>query len=342
MLSKRITGAALAAALVLGGTTAATAETAAEFYKGKTLKIVFGFGVGGTYGKYSQILAQYLATYTGAEKIITQSMPGAGGIKATNFMYNVAKPDGLTLHMPPDTIVISELLRPKAVKYKSNDFQWLGTAIQSNSIIVLRTDAGIKKAEDLKTRQVIMGSTGKGSQTFLMPSLVNGVFGAKFKIVSGYKGSRKTQLAMEQNEVQGVALTWLSWKSAKEQWFTDGFAMPVVQIGVTKEQDLPNVPMLADLVTGENKQIVNFMATMGPLGRGLTVPKGTPQDRVDFLRAAFAKTVADPNFIVNAEKRKLRVKAATGLELQKIVNDSLKVSDETVKRAQALIFGKSS
>jgi len=342
MLSKRITGAALAAALVLGGATAATAETAAEFYKGKTLKIVFGFGVGGTYGKYSQILAQYLATYTGAEKVITQSMPGAGGIKATNFMYNVAKPDGLTLHMPPDTIVISELLRPKAVKYKSNDFQWLGTAIQSNSIIVLRTDAGIKKAEDLKTRQVIMGSTGKGSQTFLMPSLVNGVFGAKFKIVSGYKGSRKTQLAMEQNEVQGVALTWLSWKSAKEQWFTDGFAMPVVQIGVTKEQDLPNVPMLADLVTGENKQIVNFMATMGPLGRGLTVPKGTPQDRVDFLRSAFAKTVADPNFIVNAEKRKLRVKAATGLELQKIVNDSLKVSDETVKRAQALIFGKSS
>jgi tripartite-type tricarboxylate transporter receptor subunit TctC len=100
--------------------------------------------------------------------------------------------------------------------------------------------------------------------------------------------------------------------------------------------------MLADLVTGENKQIVNFMATMGPLGRGLTVPKGTPQDRVDFLRSAFAKTVADPNFIVNAEKRKLRVKAATGLELQKIVNDSLKVSDETVKRAQALIFGKSS
>ena len=212
----------------------------------------------------------------------------------------------------------------------------------SQNHIYVRADSGIQKVDDLKTKQVIMGSTGKGSQTFLMPSLVNGVLGAKFKIVSGYKGSRKAQLAMEQNEVQGVALTWLSWKSAKEKWFTDGFAMPVVQIGVTKEQDLPNVPMLADLVTGENKQIVNFMATMGPLGRGLTVPKGTPQDRVDFLRAAFAKTVADPNFVVNAEKRKLRVKAATGLELQKIVNDSLKVSDETVKRARALIFGKSS
>lgn len=342
MYSKRLTAAALAGVLVFGGATAATAETAAEFYKGKTLKIVFGFGVGGTYGKYSQILAQYLAPYTGAEKVITQSMPGAGGIKSANFMYNVAKPDGLTLFMPPDTIVISELLRPKAVKYKSNDFQWLGTAIQSNSIIVLRADAGIEKVSDLKSKQIIMGSTGKGSQTFLMPSLVNGVLDAKFKIVSGYKGSRKTQLAMEQNEVQGVALTWLSWKSAKEKWFTDGFAKPVVQIGVQKEQDLPDVPMLADLVSGEDKKIVNFMATMGPLGRGLVVPKGTPKDRVEFLRAAFNKTVADPNFIVNAEKRKLRVQAATGAQLQKIVNDSLKVSEDTVKRARAIIFGKSS
>ncbi|MFT5487360.1 MAG: tripartite-type tricarboxylate transporter receptor subunit TctC [Paracoccaceae bacterium] len=342
MLTRHITSAALAAALVFGGATAANAETAAEFYKGKTLKIVFGFGVGGTYGKYSQILAQYLAPYTGAEKVITQSMPGAGGIKSANYMYNVAKADGLTLFMPPDTIVISELLRPKAVKYKSNDFQWLGTAVQSNSVIALRGDAGIQKVSDLKSKQVIMGSTGKGSQTFLMPSLVNGVLGTKFKIVSGYKGSRKTQLAMEQNEVQGVSLTWLSWKSAKEKWFKDGFAKAVIQIGVEKEEDLPNVPMLADLVTGENRQIVNFMATMGPLGRGLVVPKGTPKDRVDFLRAAFAKTVADPNFIVNAEKRKLRVKAATGAQLQKIVNDSLKVSNETVKRAQVLIFGKSS
>lgn len=342
MISKKITGAAVAAALVFGGATVANAQSASEFYKGKTLKIVFGYGVGGTYGKYSQILAQYLATYIGAEKIITQSMPGAGGLKATNFVYNVSSKDGLTLFMPPDTIVISELLRPKAVKYKSSGFTWLGTAIQSNSVIALRGDSGIKSVEDLKGKQIIMGSTGQGSQTFLMPKLVNGVYGGKFKIVSGYKGSRKAQLAMEQGEVQGVSLTWLSWKSAKEKWFKDGFAKAVIQIGVEKEQDLPNVPMLTDLVSGDDKKIVNFMATMGPLGRGLAVPPGVPQDRIEFLRAAFAKTVADPNFIVNAEKRKLRVKPASGPELQKIVNESLKVSDETVTRARALIFGKSS
>ncbi len=320
----------------------ANAQSAAEFYKGKTLKIIFGYGVGGTYGKYSQIIAQYLAPYLGAEKVITQSMPGAGGIKATNYVYNVGSKDGLTLFMPPDTVIISELLRPKAVKYKSNQFTWLGTAVQSNSVIALRGDSGINKVSDLKSKQIIMGSTGKGSQTFLMPKLVNGVYGGKFKIVSGYKGSRKTQLAMEQGEVQGVSLTWLSWKSAKEKWFKDGFAKAVIQIGVEKEEDLPNVPMLADLVSGEDKKIVNFMATMGPLGRGLAVPPGVPSDRIAFLRAAFAKVVADPKFGADAQKRKLRVKSATGPQLQGIVEKSLKVSDETIKRARGIIFGDAS
>lgn len=342
MITKRISGAALAAALVFSGASVAKAETAAEFYKDKTLKIVFGFGVGGTYGKYSQILAQYLAPYLGAKKIITQSMPGAGGLKATNFVYNVGSKDGLTLFMPPDTIVISELLRPKAVKYKSNGFTWLGTAVQSNSVIGIRGDAGITKIDDLKGKEVIMGSTGQGSQTFLMPKLVNGVYGSKFKIVSGYKGSRKVQLAIEQGEVQGLSVTWLSWKSAHEDWFKSGFAKAVIQIGVEKEADLPNVPMLADLVSGEDRKIVNFMATMGPIGRGLAVPPGVPADRIAFLRTAFEKAVADPNFVVNAEKRKLRVKSATGPVLQTIVKDSLDVPEKTLERARSIIFGKSS
>jgi tripartite-type tricarboxylate transporter receptor subunit TctC len=342
MLSKRITGAALAAALVLGGTSAATAETAAEFYKDKTVSIVFGFGVGGTYGKYSQILAEYLAPYLGAQKIITQSMPGAGGLKATNYAYNVASKDGLTLFMPPDTIVISELLRPDTVKYKSTNFTWLGTAVQSNSVIGIRSDAGITKVSDLKNKQVIMGSTGQGSQTFLMPMLVNGVYGSQFKIVSGYQGSQKVQLAIEQGEVQGLSVTWLSWKSSHEDWFRDGFAKALIQIGVEKEEDLPDVPMLSELVTGDDRKIVNFMATMGPIGRGLAVPPGVPQDRIDFLRAAFAKAVADPNFAVNAEKRKLRVKAASGQALQKIVNDSFDVDEKTLQRARTIIFGKAS
>lgn len=342
MRTRLFTCVAVAAALVVGGTAGSSAQSTADFFKGKTLRIVFGFGVGGTYGKYSQILAQYLAPHVGADSIITQSMPGAGGIKATNYVYNVGTKDGLTLFMPPDTLIISELLRPKAVKYKSNQFSWLGAVIQSNSVIAVRADSGIEKVSDLKTKKVIMASTGKGSQTFLMPMLANAVYGAKFDIVMGYQGSRKSQLAMEQGEVQGLSVTWLSWKSAKEQWFTDGFAKAIIQIGTKKEADLPDVPMLSELVTGEDLKIVNFMATMGPIGRGLVLPPGVPQDRVDFLRAAFKKAVADPNFIADANKRKLRVQPATGEEIQGIVNDSLNVSEKTVQRARTLIFGDAS
>lgn len=329
-----------AASLLAFGAQIAHAETPAEFFKGKTVKIVHGFGVGGTYGKYSELIAQYLAPEIGAETIIVQSMPGAGGIKASNYMYNVAAKDGLNLYMPPDTIVISELLEPDAVKYKSVDFQWLGTADQSNSVTVLRTDAGIKNVDDLKIKQVIMASTGKGSQTFLMPRLMTGVFDAKFKVVSGYKGSRKAQLAMEQGEVQGVSLNWLSWKSSYEHWLKSGFATPVIQVGVKKEEDLPNVPLLSDLVSGEDRKIVNFMATMSPLGRGLTAPPGVSADRVAFLRTAFAKMLTNPALKADAEKRKLRIHGATGEELQKIVTDSMDMPEKTVQRARNIIFGK--
>lgn len=318
----------------------AAADPVADFYKGRTVTLVFGFGVGGTYGKYSLMLAEYLSkNIPGNPKIITQSMPGAGGLKATNYAYNVMPKDGSVLFMPPDSLVISELLRPKKVKYKSNGFTWLGTVIQSNSVIVLRSDAKIDKLSDIKNKQVIMASTGKGSQTFLMPSLMNGLYDAKFKIVMGYKGSRGSQHAMEQNEAQGVSLTWLAWKTGKPHWFDKGFAKPLVQIGYAKEKDLPNVPLLSDLVTGDDKKIVNFMASLGPIGRGLAVPPGVPKDRVAALRKAFAATVADPEFKMATVKRNLRINSLTGVQVQKIVNDSLNVSQDVVKKARKVILG---
>lgn len=338
-----------AAALAVVGLTAtapAKADAVEDFYKDRTVTIVFGFGVGGTYGKYSLMLAEFLSKQIpGNPKIITQSMPGAGGLKATNHAFNVMPKDGTGLFMPPDSLVISQLLRPKKVRYKSDQFTWLGTVIQSNSVIAIRSDAGIKSLSDLKGKQVIMASTGKGSQTFLMPQLLNSVYGAKFKIVMGYKGSRGSQLAMERNEAQGVSLTWLAWKSNKPQWFEKGkpFAMPIVQIGVAKEADLADVPMLVDQVANpDDKKIVNFMASLGPIGRGLAVPPGVPQERVAALRTAFAKVVSDPTFLAAAKKRNLRVNALTGEQVQNIVKKAMDVPEPVVKRARKLIMGDGS
>ncbi len=334
-------GVALIAGAMLAGP--ASADPIADFYKGKTVKIVFGFGVGGTYGKYSLMLGEFLSrNIPGKPKVVTQSMPGAGGLKAANYAYNVMAKDGTGLYMPVDSLIISQLLRPNKVKFKSDEFTWLGTVIQSNATIVVRSDAGINKLEDLKTKQVIMASSGKGSQTFLMPQLLNALYGAKFKIVMGYRGSRKMQLSMEQGETQGVSLTWLAWKSNRPDWLKpDGFARAIVQIGYNKEPDL-DAPMFSDVVkSAADKQIVNFMASMSPIGRGLAVPPGVSKDKISALRWAFDKTVSDPEFIAAATKRKLKVNPLTGERIQSIVKQSLQASPAVVKRAQKLIMGSS-
>jgi tripartite-type tricarboxylate transporter receptor subunit TctC len=243
--------------------------------------------------------------------------------------------------MPLETLVITELLRPKAVKYKSDKFTWLGTVVQSNSVIVARADAGINSIADLKTKRVIMASSGKGSPTYLMPATVNGLLGAKFKIVTGYRGSAKMMLSMEQGETQGVALTWLAWASGKPQWFkSGGFAKPIIQIGNEREKDLPDVPMLSDLVTSaEDKQIVGFMASLSPIGRGLAVPPGVSKDKIAALRWAFDKTVSDPEFIAAAKKRRLRVNPLSGERIQSIISQAMATSPAIVLAARQKIFG---
>jgi tripartite-type tricarboxylate transporter receptor subunit TctC len=323
--------------------TQAQAQSVSDFYNGRTVTIIYGFGSGGTYGKYALMFSEFLSKYIpGNPKIIAQSMPGAGGIKAANYAYNVMPKDGSAIFMPPDSIVITELLQPKKVKFKTDKFTWLGTAIESNSIIVIRSDSGIKDITDLKKKQIIMASTGTGSQTFLMPALLNAVYGAKFKIVSGYKGSRKSMLSMEQGETQGLSVTWLAWRSAHPEWFKPGgFAKAIVQIGYKKEKELMDVPMLLDVVKGEtDKAIVSFMASLGPIGRGLATPPGVPADRVAALQAAFSKMVNDPAFETAAIKRKLRVKPLTGPQVQEMVNNVMKVSPAVVKEARKRIMGK--
>ncbi len=333
-------GVALIAGAMLTGP--ASADAIADFYKGKTVKIIFGFSVGGTYGKYSLTLAEFLKKHIpGNPNVIAESRPGAGGVKAANYAFNAMPKDGTGLYMPLETLVITELLRPKAVKYKSDKFTWLGTVVQSNSVIVVRSDTGVKNLADLRTKQVIMAASGKGSPTFLMPATVNGLLGAKFKIVTGYRGSAKMMLSMEQGETRGIALTWLAWDSGRPEWFKPGgYATPLIQIGNQREKALPNVPMLSDLVTSaEDKKIAGFMASLSPIGRGLAVPPGVSKDKISALRWAFDKTVSDPAFIAAAKKRRLPVNALSGERIQSIVNQAMTASPEVVAAARLKIFG---
>jgi len=333
----------LSIALAAAGIAALTAlpAAAADFYAGKQMKITIGFGFGGTYGKYSRLFADHLSNHIpGKPTIVVESRPGAGGIKAMNYAANVMRNDGLNMFVPLDSGVLAQLIFADKVKYDMSKFISLGSANQTNVIVVLRSDSGIAKWDDLRTKQVIMGSTGRGSTGFLIPKFVNGMLGTKMKVISGYKGSSKTGLAVEQGEVNGAAFNWLFWRSKYERWFKGNspHARAILQVGHLIDPDLPNVPMLRDLVSAEHKPIAAFVGLLGLIGRGLAVPAGTPMDKVIILRTAFSNMVANPAFVADTKKRKLRVIAATGQEIDKVIAEAISgAKPEIVAMAQKII-----
>ena len=305
---------------------AARPAVSADFYAGKQMKITIGFGFGGTYGKYARLFADHMAKHIpGNPTIVVESRPGAGGIKAMNFAANVMRNDGLNMFVPIDSGVLAQLVFADKVKYDMSKFISLGSANQTNVIVVLRSDTGITKWDQLKSKEVVMGSTGRGSTGYMIPKLVNGLLDTKMKVISGYKGSSKTGLAIEQGEINGAAFNWLFWKSKYERWFEgdNPHARALLQVGHFNDPDLSGVPMLQDVVSPDKRPMVNFVGALGLIGRGLAVPEGTPMDKVKILRTAFNAMVADPNFVADVKKRKLRVIAATGEEIDKVIKDAI-------------------
>lgn len=324
----------------------ATAQTAEEIYKDRTVTILVGYGAGGTYGRTSLLLAEHMGkVIPGKPTIVVQHMPGAGGIKAANYFYNVAPRNGLVLLMPPEMSVVSELLRPKTVKYRTREFTWLGRVFGQNSTLVVRRDSGVRTLNDITKKQVVVASSGKGSPTYLIPATLNALYGAKLKIVVGYRGSRKMQLAVEQGEVQGLSVGWQSWISAKPEWFKGGdksFALPLVQNGYTPRKEIANVPMLRDVMkTKEDKAVARMLGSASVLGRGLVLPPHAPHQLVKPLRAAFDTVIVDKSFVADALKRGLLVNPIRGAEIQKMINELMDMPASTVKRAREVIFGKS-
>jgi tripartite-type tricarboxylate transporter receptor subunit TctC len=322
----------------------ASADVLKDKYAGKTITLIYGYGAGGTYGKTSLLLSRYLGkNIPGNPTVITKSMPGAGGLKSANYAFNAMPKGGLYVLMPPDMSMVSQVLRPKKVKYDARKFTWLGRVFGSNNLIAVRRDSGVTTYDQATKNEVIMGSTGKGSPTFIVTSLANGLLGTKFKIVSGYKGSARTRQAMEQGEVKGVSLAWAAWKNGHPQWFqgNSSFAVGILQSGFERAPDLPNIPLIGELAKDANsKAAADLIATSSLIGRGLVLPPGAPQELVAPLRAAFWKTVNSAEFIADAKKSKLPLSQMKGADIQKTVNDILSMSPVAIATAQKAIFGK--
>jgi tripartite-type tricarboxylate transporter receptor subunit TctC len=336
----------LSVALTAAGIAALTVQPAAaeDFYAGKQMKITIGFSLGGTYGKYALLFADHMQRHIpGNPNIIVESRSGAGGIKAMNYAANVMQNDGLNMFVPLDSGVLAQLVFADKVKFDMSKFISIGSANQTNVIIVVRSDTGITKWDQLRSKQIVMGSTGRGSTGFLIPKFVNGMLDTKMRVISGYKGSGPTGLAVEQGEVNGAAFNWLFWRSKYERWFQGDkpHARAILQVGHLRDPDLPNVPMLQELVSNDHLPIANFVGALGLIGRGLAVPEGTSMDKVEILRTAFNNMVKDPVFIADVKKRKLRVIAATGEEIDKVIKEAIAgAKPNVVAAAQKMIVGK--
>jgi tripartite-type tricarboxylate transporter receptor subunit TctC len=337
----------LALAMAWPATPSFAGNHAAEFFKDRQVRIAIGYGFGGTYGRYSRTMAEFLPQYIpGNPTVIVISHPGAGGIKMTNYAAQVMPRQGYNWLMPPDMSVVSQLMRPTKVKYDARKFTWLGASNQTNTITVVRTDTGVKNWADLQKTQVITGHTGPGSTSFVMPSLYKNMMGANFKVIGGYKGSRNTVLAMERGEIQSASFNWLAWNAIVPQWFVkdkDGktFARAILQLGHFKDPGLPGLPMARDMAKPGDRAIIAFLATHGLIGRSLALPPGAPNWLVKPLRAAFDKMNADPKYKSTLEKRRLRLIPSTGAVVQKAVMDAFAGADpKVVARARKIVFGK--
>lgn len=331
-------GAALGAAAMF----AAPAQAQDFNFSGKQIKLTIGFGFGGTYGQYSRLFAEHLKTHIpGNPNIIVDSRPGAGGLLATNYAARAMPADGLNYLVPPDSAVVVQLMRPKKAKFDMSKFTWIGSANQTNVILVVRSDTGVKKWEDLRNISVPMGSTGLASTSSIMPGLVNNMLGTKMKIVTGYKGSSKTGLSVEQGETRGSAFNWLFWKSKYENWFQGDtpYARAILQLGHVKDPELSNVPMMSDIVDPKYKPVLKFIGSLGLIGRGLAAPPGTPEGAIKVMQTAWEKMMKDPAFIADANKRKLRVVPTDAATIQKVVNEAItNSSPEVVKQASMLAY----
>jgi tripartite-type tricarboxylate transporter receptor subunit TctC len=331
-------GLAVLGVLSLLAAAPAQAQSVAPFYSGKTITILVGAGEGGGYSFYGQLAGEYLRKLLpGNPTVIVQIMPGAGGIKATDYLANVAPKDGTSLGMLLDLAAATQMLQPRAVRYDLSKFSVIGSFVTDNPVVMVRADTGVSNFAEFKGKPIVVGASGKGSQTYVHPALLKEVLGANLKLVTGYRGSSDISLALERSEVQAQSATWVSWKVRHTEWIRQKQILPIVQVGLKKEPELPDVPLMSELASSdEDRQVLEFMSSGSQIGRALFAPPGVPADRIAALRTAFETMIKDPEFLEAAEKRKLVIAPTSGTDVEAVIRQVVSYSPAVIKRAGAI------
>lgn len=322
----------------------ARADEEADFYKGRQVRLLIGFGAGGGYDLIARMVARHMGThFPGATaQVVPQNVPGAGSLTAANTIAQVSPHDGTVFASIASGIPAAPLLNPEQAKFDSRKLSWIGSAAKETQIDIVWHTSPVKTIEQLKTQQLIIGGTGPGAATDDFPAVLNEILHLKFKLIPGYKSTKEVELAMERGEVQGLAATtWNSTKARDADWLKDKKISIMTQYGRTRHPDLPNVPLIWDYVSNENDRLaLNIVFSRQEMGRPYVAPPGMAANRLRSVRSAFDATMKDPAFLADAKKADIDIEALNGQQVSALVAELYKTPQDVVLRVRKALSAK--
>jgi tripartite-type tricarboxylate transporter receptor subunit TctC len=328
--------AAVCGALVLFAAPQAQADAVADFYRGKTVHVLIGVGVGGEYDIQARLVARHIGKHIpGNPTVVPQNMTGAGGLKMLNYLYSVAPRDGTQIGMIQNAFPALQTVGHPGVQFDAGKMHWLGTIAPVVETMAVWHASGVKTIDDVRKRETVAGASARGAITYFYPAMMNELLGTKFKIVTGYQGGNAINLAMERGEVEARNNTWSSWKATRPAWLAEKKIIVIAQAGPrAPDLDAPSVEALAK--SPEDRQLIELVVSGTQLGRPMAT-NAAPPERVAALRAAFAATMRDPEFLAEAEKLKFEVSPVLGEAMQKVIEKVLSTPKPIAARAKGLL-----
>ena len=321
---------------------------AAPFYQGKQIRAVVGFTTGGFYDRWARLLARYMPKYIpGNPGFIVQNMPGAGSVVATNYVYNVAKPDGLTIGFPSSGIYLDQIVARAEVKFDLRKFAWIGSPVTEPMILYMRADSPYKSIADIKNAKEPpkCGSTGTVSTDFILARLLEDTLPPlKINTVLGYPGGSEIDIAVEKGEVmcRGMTASPFFGREPFLSWQKKHFVRVLLYTGAKRDERIPDVPTIAEIFDKEkvpenSRRVAQVILAAESFGRPIIGTPGIPSDRVNILRHAFDQAMKDPELLAETKKQKMDVDPTSGADLEKLAQQILQQPPDVLARVKKIL-----
>lgn len=318
----------------------ACADPVEDFYKGNTIRAIIGYSVGGGYDNYTRVLVAHMGKHIpGNPTIVPENMPGAGSLKAANYIYNIAPKDGTVFGTFARGLPMEPLIGDSKTQFDASKFDWLGSISDEASVCVTNAGSKVKTWDQAKTTAFTVAGEGSGSDPDIFAEMLKNLFDLKMRLITGYPGTNEMTMAIERGEVDGrCGWSWNVLKQSKGDWLRDKKVNVILQLSLHPIADLPDVPNVMQVATTDTqKEILRLVLARQVIGRPYAAPPGIPDDRLAALRKAFDETMKDPEFLEDAKRAGLEVDPVSGVEVEKLIDEIYATPKDVIAEARKVI-----